>query len=78
MSIPDVCVETDTNSDCDPDNLVDTSVSSFQPADDSYIQQSLCEDDQQSDLPLVNQLLRDTGKTPITKRKLRTKKYADG
>ena len=75
--IPAVPVESDTNSDCDTEELVDYSVCSLQPADDSSIHPSLFEDDPQPSLTLVNQCLKESGKTPITKRKLRTRKYAE-
>ena len=57
--------------------LVDYSVCSLQPVDDSSIHPSLFEDDPQPSLTLVNQCLKESGKTPITKRKLRTRKYAE-
>ena len=75
--IPDVPVESDTNSDCDTEELVDYSVCSLQPVDDFSIHPSLFEDDPQPSLTLVNQCLKESGKTPIMKRKLRTRKYAE-
>ena len=78
-SIPDVQVESaDTNSDSDTEDSSLQQPSSLE--EDSSIQPSFCEEDSQpssASLALVNQCLKESGKTPITKRKLRTRKYAE-
>ena len=65
----------DTNSDSDAE---DSSLQQPSSLEDSSIQPSLFEDSQPSSasLALANQCLKESGKTPITKRKLRTRKYA--
>ena len=67
----------DTNSDSDAEDSSLQQPSSLE--EDSFIQPSLFEEDSQpssASLALVNQCLKESGKTPITKRKLRTRKYA--
>ena len=65
----------DTNSDSDAE---DSSLQQPSSLEDSSIQPSFFEDSQPSSasLALANQCLKKSGKTPITKRKLRTRKYA--
>ena len=66
----------DTNSNSDAEDSSLQQPSSLE--EDSSIQPSLFEDSQPSSASpaLVNQCLKGSGKTPITKRKLRTRKYA--
>ena len=71
--IPDVHVESaDINSDSDAEDSSLQQPSSLE--ENSSIQPSLFEEDSQpssASLVLVNQCLKESGKTPITKRKLR-------
>ena len=67
----------DTNSDSDAEDSSLQQPSSLE--EDSSIQPSLFKEDSRSSsasLALVNQCLKESGKTPITKRKLRMRKYA--
>ena len=67
----------DTNSDSDAEDSSLQQPSSLE--EDSSIQPSLFKEDSQpssASLVLVNQCLKESGKTPIMKRKLRTRKYA--
>lgn len=77
--IPDVHVESaDTSSDSDAEDTLLQQPSSLE--EDSSIQPLLLEEDSHqssASLALVNQCLKKSGKTPITKRKLRTRKYAN-
>ena len=73
--IPDVSADTNSDSDAEDSSLQQPS----SLEEDSSIQPSLFEEDSQpssASLALVNQCLKESGKTPITKRKLRTRKYA--
>ena len=77
--IPDVCVESaDAHSDSDAEDFLQQRPSLLEG--DSAIQPSLFEEHSQpssASLALVNQCLKESGKTPIRKRKLGTRKYAE-
>ena len=67
-------MESDINSDCDTEKLVDYSVCSLQPANDPSLFDG---DDLQPSLNSINQSLKEFGKTPNYKEKLKTKKYSE-